>query len=268
MLDGSASASRRVRVGLAGHARGRPCVRPRGHLPRPASRCPGHAAAGSRSSRTAAGRGSSAGSSPRPARPRASSSPAAGGACARRRRRSCRARRCSLHGLGYRPHRRLRLSWAGTTGIVTVNRRGRFVANIAVPLSLTPGAWPGRLTGRGVRLGFALQVDAPPAPAPPPPAPAPPPAPVAAGPHPVAVWHMDEAGRQHRHARPGRRARRHAARRHRGDRARVPRDRLLLQRGGARSRCRPRAALNPGAANFTVTIHLRTVEPRRHPTGT
>jgi hypothetical protein len=164
-----------------------------------------------------------------------------------------------LHGLGYRPHRRLRLSWAGTTGIVTVNRRGRFVANVAVPLSLTPGAWPGRLTGRGVRLGFALQVDAPPAPAPPPPAPAPPPAPVAAGPHPVAAWHMDEpAGSTVAHDPVGG----HDGTMH-GVTAGIAPGFLgtAFSFNGAGWISVPSApALNPEGANFTVTIHLRTVD--------
>jgi hypothetical protein len=164
-----------------------------------------------------------------------------------------------LHGLGYRPHRRLRLSWAGTTGIVTVNRRGRFVANIAVPLSLTPGAWPGRLTGRGVGLGFALQVDAPPAPAPPPPAPAPPPAPVAAGPHPVAVWHMDEpAASTVAHDSIGG----HDGTLHSVTAGIAPGFLgTAFSFNGAGWISVPSApALNPESANFTVTIHLRTVD--------
>jgi len=164
-----------------------------------------------------------------------------------------------LHGLGYRPHRRLRLSWAGTTGIVTVNRRGRFAANIAVPLSLTPGAWPGSLTGRGVRLGFALQVDAPPAPAPPPPAPAPPPPPVAAGPHPVAVWHMDEpAGSTVAHDPIGA----HDGTMHSVTAGIAPGFLgTAFSFNGAGWISVPSApALNPQSANFTVTIHLRAVD--------
>lgn len=164
-----------------------------------------------------------------------------------------------LHALGYRPHRRLRLSWAGTTGVVTVNRRGRFTANIAVPLSLTPGAWPGSLTGRGVRLGFALQVDAPPAPAPPPPAPAPPPPPVAAGPHPVAVWHMDEpAGSTVAHDPIGA----HDGTMHSVTAGIAPGFLgTAFSFNGAGWISVPSApALNPQSANFTVTIHLRAVD--------
>jgi len=162
-----------------------------------------------------------------------------------------------LRGLGYRPGRRLRLTWAGATGVVTANRRGRFVVDIAVPLSLTPGAWPGQLTGRGVRLGFALQVAAPPAPAPPA-VPPPPAAPAPAGPSPVAIWHMDEAaGSTVAHDPIGG----HDGTLHAVTAGISPGflGSAFFFNGAGWISVPSAPALNPGAGNFTVTIHLRSV---------
>jgi len=163
-----------------------------------------------------------------------------------------------LRGLGYRPGRRLRLSWAGATGLVTVNRRGRFVVDLDAPLSITPGAWPGTLTGRGVRLSFALQVAAPPAPAPPAPAPAPAAAPATGGPDPVAIWHMDEAaGSTVAHDPIGG----HDGTLHAVTAGISPGllGNAFFFNGAGWISIPSAPALNPGAANFTVTIHLRTV---------
>ena len=257
VLDGSGfPAARRVRVGLAGH-RGRPLRATaagtyQARLTVPGSRR-GWVTIVSRSRGTrivsrffaAAGAPESVEFAGRRGRLRITPATLLPGATAH------------LHGLGYRPHRHLRLSWAGVTIAVTADRRGRFVADIAAASSLTPGAWPGLLTGRGVRLGFNLQVLAPPAPAPPAAPAPPPPPPPPPGPLPVAVWHMDDAA--------GSTVMHDAIGGHDGAMnavtAGVPGflgTAFLFGRSFVTVPSAP--ALNPGAANLTLTIHLHTTQ--------
>ena len=265
VLDGSGfPAARRVRVGLAGH-RGRPLRATaagtyQARLTVPGSRR-GWVTIVSRSRGTrivsrffaAAGAPESVEFAGRRGRLRITPATLLPGATAH------------LHGLGYRPHRHLRLSWAGVTIAVTADRRGRFVADIAAASSLTPGAWPGLLTGRGVRLGFNLQVLAPPAPAPPAAPAPPPPPPPPPGPLPVAVWHMDDAA--------GSTVMHDAVGGHDGTMNAVaagvpgfPGTAFVFARSFVTVPSAP--ALNPGAANLTLTIHLRTTRCPPRPTGT
>jgi concanavalin A-like lectin/glucanase superfamily protein len=162
-----------------------------------------------------------------------------------------------LRGRGYHPHRRLQMAWAGVARTVTPDRHGRFAFTVVVPPALTPGAWPGRLTGRGVALSFSLAVLPPPAPAPPPPAPLPPPPPPPpAGPAAVALWHMDDpAGGTVMHDAVGG---------HDGTledsvsagAAGVLGTAFAFTHGSVSVPSAP--ALNPAAANVTLTIHLMT----------
>jgi hypothetical protein len=160
-----------------------------------------------------------------------------------------------LRGRGYHPHRRLLVAWAGVARAVTPNRHGRFAFTLVVPPTLGPGAWPGRLTGRGVDLAFSLAVLPPPAPAPPPPPPAPPPpsAPPPAGP--VALWHMDDpAGSTVMHDTVGG----HDGTLDGSVSAGAPGflgTAYAFTHGSVSVPSAP--PLNPGAANITLTIHLK-----------
>jgi hypothetical protein len=54
----------------------------------------------------------------------------------------------------------LRLTWPGTDRRITVRRGGRFAVNSAIPDTLGPGTWLGRVVGRGIRLTFRVEVHA------------------------------------------------------------------------------------------------------------
>jgi hypothetical protein len=65
-----------------------------------------------------------------------------------------------VRGIRFPAGKRLRLKWPGTDRRITVRRGGRFALNAPLSDTLRPGAWVGRVVGRGIRLTFRIHVSA------------------------------------------------------------------------------------------------------------
>jgi Concanavalin A-like lectin/glucanases superfamily len=162
-----------------------------------------------------------------------------------------------LQGMGFARRARFRVQWIGIRATIGSDRRGRFATAITVPATATPGSWPFRLTGPRVKIAFRLDVHAaPPPPAntsSPPPPPPPPPPPVPAGV--VALWHMDEtSGTVMQDAVGSHHGTLHAVT------AGAPgfAGTAFTFSGSAFVSVPTAPDLNPGSADLTITIHLRS----------